>query len=358
MSPVDARLQQRAGDGHLGGRHRPVIAARRADSHQRGARARHHGLHVREVQVDKARGGDQVGDSLHTGEQHLVGCLERLEHADLAVGDGQQPVVRDHDERVHLAAQPLDAQFGLGRAALAFETERAGDHADRERAERPGHVRDHRCPPRARPAALARGDEDHVGALEHLLDLLAVIFRRTAADLGVGARAQTAGELPPDVELDVRVAHEQRLRVRVDRDELNALEPLFDHPVHGIDAAPSDTDDLDDRQIVLRCCHEEGPFRSFASIASQPTAWTAGASARPGIRPCQQLADVRPHSIGRAFRAISSESKTLTLNLRFSVVLGWRLIGTVGSPRIRVNSPRVNLARCFAALVRPMILRS
>src|SRR5262249_41099961 len=136
-------------------------------------------------------------------------------------------------------------------------------------------------------------------------------------------------------------------RVRVDRDELNALEPLFDHPVHGIDAAPSDTDDLDDRQIVLRCCHEEGPFRSFASIASLPTAWTADASAKPGVRPCQQLADVRPPGIGRAFPANSSESKTLTLNLSFSVVLGSRLIGTVGSPRTRFNSPRVNLARCF-----------
>ena len=99
-----------------------------------------------------------------------------------------------------------------------------------------------------------------------------MVFRRAVANLRVGAGAQPAGELAPDIELDVRVAHEQRLCVRVDRDELNALEPLFDHPVHGIDAAPSDTDDLDDRQIVLRCCHEEGPFRSFASIVFPPTA--------------------------------------------------------------------------------------
>ena len=99
-----------------------------------------------------------------------------------------------------------------------------------------------------------------------------MVFRRAVADVGVGARAQATGELAPDVELDVRVAHEQRLRVRIDRDELNALEPLFDHPVYGIDAAPTDTDDLDDRQIVLRCCHEEGPFRSFASIVFPPTA--------------------------------------------------------------------------------------
>ena len=138
-------------------------------------------------------------------------------------------------------------ELGLGRPALALEAERAGDHADGQRAERPGHVRDDRCPAGAGPAALAGGDEDHVGALEDLLDLLAVVLSRLVADLGVGAGAQPAGELAADVELDVRVAHQQRLRVGVDRDELNALEPLFDHPVHGIDAAPSDTDDLDDR---------------------------------------------------------------------------------------------------------------
>ena len=52
----------------------------------------------------------------------------------------------------------------------------------------------------------------------------------------------------------------KRLRIRVDRDELDALESLFDHAVDGVNAAPADSDDLDDRQIVLRCCHEEGTF--------------------------------------------------------------------------------------------------
>ena len=74
-------------------------------------------------------------------------------------------------------------------------------------------------------------------------------------DLGVGAGAETAGQLAADVELDVGVAHEQGLGVGVDRDELDALEPDLDHPVDGVDAAPADAHDLDDRQVVLRCCH-------------------------------------------------------------------------------------------------------
>ena len=42
-------------------------------------------------------------------------------------------------------------------------------------------------------AALAGGDEDHVGALEHLLDLVAVLLGGLAADLGVAAGAEARG---------------------------------------------------------------------------------------------------------------------------------------------------------------------
>ena len=62
------------------------------------------------------------------------------------------------------------------------------------------------------------------------------------ADLGVAAGAETAGQVTADVELDVGIAHQQRLRVGVDGDELDALQPGVDHPVDGVDAAAADTD--------------------------------------------------------------------------------------------------------------------
>ena len=73
-----------------------------------------------------------------------------------------------------------------------------------------------------------------------------------AADLGVAAGAEAPGELTADVELDVGVAHQQRLRVGVHRDELDALEAGVDHAVDGVHAATADADDLDDGQVVLR----------------------------------------------------------------------------------------------------------
>ena len=85
--------------------------------------------------------------------------------------------------------------------------------------------------------------------------------RATQADSGIAglrARAEAAGELAADVELDVGIAHQQRLRIGIDGDELDALESDLDHPVDGIDAAAADTDDLDDREVVVRCCHGSG----------------------------------------------------------------------------------------------------
>jgi hypothetical protein len=63
----------------------------------------------------------------------------------------------------------------------------------------------------------------------------------------------------PRVQLDVGVAHQQRLGIGVDRDELHTLEPNFDHAVDGVDAATADADDLDDRKVVVRRCHRAQP---------------------------------------------------------------------------------------------------
>ena len=54
--------------------------------------------------------------------------------------------------------------------------ERPGDDADGERAEALGDLGDDRRAAGAGAAALAGGDEHHVGALQHLFDLLAVLL--------------------------------------------------------------------------------------------------------------------------------------------------------------------------------------
>ena len=88
---VDQRRAERALRGLAGaGR-----AGRVADAHERRARVLHDGAHVGEVEVDQARGRDQVADSLDALAEHVVGDLEGVDHRRRAVEHLEQPVVRD-----------------------------------------------------------------------------------------------------------------------------------------------------------------------------------------------------------------------------------------------------------------------
>ena len=239
-------------------------------------------------------------------EEHLVGLLEGVEDGDVAVGDREQPVVGDHDEGVDLLAEVGDALLGGAGAAAALEGERPGDDADGQRAERAGDARDDGRAAGAGAAALAGGDEDHVGALEDLLDLVGVVLGGLLADLGVGAGAEAAGELAADVELDVGVAHEQGLGVGVDRDELDALEADLDHPVDGVDAAAADAHDLDDREVVLRCCH------GFAPV-STGDARLAGLNCHPQAEGYSYVNLSVPMTVGtRGVRVVATRGTTST----------------------------------------------
>src|SRR5690606_30028379 len=64
---------------------------------------------------------------------------------------------------------------------------------------------------------------------------------------GTRTRAQPAGQLLPDLDLDPALVRLQRLSVGVDRNELDALEVFVDHPVHGVAAATADADHLHER---------------------------------------------------------------------------------------------------------------
>src|SRR6185312_2027071 len=110
-----------------------------------------------------------------------------------------------------------------------LECERLRYDADGERLELPPQFGDDRRGAGTRAAALARGDEDHVGALQRLLQLVAALLGGREADLGIRAGAEAARRLRADVDLDVGVRIQERLRVRVDGDEIDAGETRLDH---------------------------------------------------------------------------------------------------------------------------------
>ncbi len=76
------------------------------------------------------------------------------------------------------------------------------------------------------------------------------------ADLGVGAGAETLGGLVADVELDVGVAHRERLGIGVGGDELHAAKPCIDHARDRVGPASADSYDLYDRQVAAAALHD------------------------------------------------------------------------------------------------------
>ena len=87
-----------------------------------------------------------------------------------------------------------------------LELERRRDDADRERAELARDPRDDGRGAGAGAAALAGGDEDHVGAAQLLLQLVVGLLGRAAPDVGIGAGAEALRQLAADVDLDRRIA--------------------------------------------------------------------------------------------------------------------------------------------------------
>ena len=132
-------------------------------------------------------------------------------------------------------------------SVAAFEGEGLGHHADGQDAAVAGAFGDDGGRAGAGAAAHAGGDEDHVGAVQVPVDFLGRVLGGVHADLGVGARAQTLGDV--HAELDALAGERQRelLGVGVRDDEIDALQARFDHVVDGVDPGASDAEHADTR---------------------------------------------------------------------------------------------------------------
>ena len=227
------------------------------------ARILHDGGHVGKVQIDEAGVTDQVGNGLHRLTQHVVGDLEGVGEGDLLVGGELQPLVGNDDKGVHLVPQLADAGLGLLSALAALEPEGLGDDAHGQHAQLAGDLGHHRSRACAGAAAHAGGDEDHIGVLERLGDLVAALLGGLAADLGIGACALSAGQLFADLQLIVGAGSVQRLLVRIHGDKIDALGSAAHHAVDHIVAAAANADHLDTDYVFHACFQSKSHVRSL-----------------------------------------------------------------------------------------------
>jgi|AJXC01.1.fsa_nt_gi hypothetical protein len=123
----------------------------------------------------------------------LVGGVEGAQQGGVLVGYVEQPVVGYDDLGVDHVPQLHDALLGLDRTPPALEAEGPCHDADGERADRLGDLGDDRSRTGTGATPLASRDEDHVGALQRLLELGPVGLSRLAPDLRVPTGPQAPG---------------------------------------------------------------------------------------------------------------------------------------------------------------------
>ncbi len=179
--------------------------------------------------------------------QHLVGHGEGLGEGGAVVGDAEQILVGNDDERIDEGLKFLDAAFGDAHALVALEGEGLGDDADGEDAHLAHRAGDDRRRAGAGAAAHAGGDEHHVRAGDLVENFVERFLGAGAADIGLRARAQALGDARAELNAALGPGLGQRLGIGVGDDEIDAFEFGRDHVVDRIAAGAADAEHRDAR---------------------------------------------------------------------------------------------------------------
>jgi len=240
-------VEQWVGDCSFGSLHRAALAGCFAGAHHRAAHFAHDRTDVGEVEVDETFLHHQVGDAGNAGVEYLVSHRESVGKGRLVVGNAEEVLVRNDDQRVDRLLQLFDSGFGQTHAATALEVERLGNDADREDALVSSRLSDNRSSAGAGAAAHAGGDEAHVRTVQVIDDFIDALFGCGTADFRLRTSTETFSDVGAELDDALRLGHRQGLGIRVGNDEVDALEASGDHVVDSVAAAAANTEHGDTR---------------------------------------------------------------------------------------------------------------
>ena len=106
-------VQQRVGNGLLGGLNGAIFATRLAGAHHRLAHFVHYGANIGKIEVDQAGTHHQVGHALNTLIQNVIRQAECFGEGGFFIGQTEQVLVGNDDQRINNLLQCFDAIFGL-----------------------------------------------------------------------------------------------------------------------------------------------------------------------------------------------------------------------------------------------------
>ena len=219
---VDAHVfEELIVDGPLGSLGGAIVANRRTGAHDRRPNLLHDRFEIGEVDVDVARQVDQVGDTLDRLQEDVVDHLHHIHQGGIFVHQAQQPVIGHGDDGVGKFLEFLPPRLGIAHPLLGLEVEGLGDDGYGQGAGFLAQFGNHRCC--AGPGATAEtgGDEDHVGPLEHRLEIFIAFLGRLPTHFRFSASPHAFGDPGPQLKPDVGTGFFKGLHVGVGGDELD-----------------------------------------------------------------------------------------------------------------------------------------
>ena len=177
-------VEQWVGDGLFRSFERAAVAFGFTSAHHCLAHFVHDRTDVGKVEVDEAGHNHQVRDATNALLQHFVSKLERFLKCCVRVGDQEQILVWNNDQRINMLLQFDDTRFCGPHAARTFEHERLGYDTDRQNIHFARNLGDNRSSARSGAAAHTSRDKAHVATGKRHFHLLKRFFSRSAANFG------------------------------------------------------------------------------------------------------------------------------------------------------------------------------
>ena len=206
-------------------------------------------MYIGEVEVDEARYGNQVRDTLDALAQDIIGHLKGLGHRRTLINNLQQAIIRDGDNRIDMLLQIGDTALRIAFTRHALKRKWTRNDAYRQCADLSRALSHHGSRAGTRTAAHTCRDEDHVSAAQCLENIIAALFCGLLANLRLRTGTEATREFLADLHTVRGQGFEQCLRIRIHSNEFYALYSLGNHAVNGIAAATADTDYLDFGQL-------------------------------------------------------------------------------------------------------------
>ena len=159
-----------------------------------GACAAHDLANVLEVEVDKTRCVNQVGDALYAVLEDVVCLCKGVEKGNLGFRNQTQTLVLDNDQGIHIFLEGCDAALCLFHSLFALKFKRLGHDTDRQDVHFLCHLCHNRSRSGAGAAAHAGCNENHLTAFDCSCNLIAAFFRCLLTSLGNASCSASSGQ--------------------------------------------------------------------------------------------------------------------------------------------------------------------